>query len=129
MPDERGSGESLVLGPPVDRDLGSAMAYWLYFVHPPRPDFVATITPDEAAIMQGPHSDYLQSLFDDGRLVLAGPTTGGTLDDGLTLLEADDEDEARAVMDADPAITSGLMTGELRMMRVAFLRGRDGPAG
>ena len=23
----------------------------------------------------------------------------------------------------------GLMTGELRMMRVAFLRGRDGPAG
>jgi hypothetical protein len=28
-------------------------------------------------------------------------------------------------MEADPAITSGLMTGELRQMRVAFLRGRD----
>lgn len=105
------------------------MAYWLYFVHPPRPGFVATITDDEAAIMQGPHSDYLQRLFDEGRLILAGPTTGGALDDGLTLLEADNEDEARAVMDGDPAITSGLMTGELRRMRVSFLRGRDEPAG
>jgi uncharacterized protein YciI len=78
--------------------------------------------------MQGAHSDYLQSLYDDGRLLLAGPTTGGTLDDGLTLFEADDEEEARAVMAADPAITSGLMTGELRRMRVSFLRGRDEPA-
>jgi uncharacterized protein YciI len=101
------------------------MATWLYLIHPPRPDFVATITDYEAAIMQGPHSEYLQSLYDDGRLILAGPTTGGTLDDGLTLFEADDEAEARAVMAADPAITSGLMTGELRRMRVSYLRGRD----
>lgn len=75
--------------------------------------------------MAGPHSDYLQSLLDDGRLLLAGPTTGGTLDDGVTIFEADTEDEARAVMAADPAITSGLMTGELRRMRVTFLRGSD----
>ncbi len=101
------------------------MAYWLYFVHPPRPDFVATIADDERSVMTGPHTDYLQSLFDDGRLVLAGPTTGGSLDDGVTILEADDEAEARAVMAADPAITSGLMTGELRRIHVAFLRGRD----
>ena len=101
------------------------MAHWIYFVHPPRPDFVATIAPEEAAIMQGPHSDYLQSLYDDGCLILAGPTTGGTLDDGLTIFEADDEAQARAVMAADPAIVSGLMTGELRRMRVSFLRGRD----
>ena len=107
--------------------LPSGMATWLYLIHPPRPGFVTTITDDEAAIMQGPHSDYLQSLFDEGRLILAGPTTGGTLDDGLAIVEADDEDAARAVMAADPAVTSGLMTGELRRMRVAFLRGRDEP--
>jgi hypothetical protein len=28
------------------------------------------------------------------------------------------------VMESDPAITSGLMTGELRPMRVAFQRGQ-----
>jgi hypothetical protein len=54
------------------------MQTWIYFVHPPREDFVRTITEDEAAIMA-----------------------------------------------ADRAITSGLMTGELRPMRIAFLRGRD----
>ena len=39
---------------------------------------------------------------------------------------ADPAEAARAVMEADPAIATGLMRGELRPMRVAFLRGRDG---
>lgn len=103
------------------------MATWLYFVHPPRADFIATITDDEAAIMRGPHSAYLQSIFDNGMLILAGPTSGGTLDDGLCVIEADDEVRARAIMDADPAITSGLMTGELRRIHLAFQRASDGP--
>ena len=34
------------------------------------------------------------------------------------------EDEA-AIMLADPAVQAGLMTPELRPMRVSFLRGRD----
>ena len=32
-------------------------------------------------------------------------------------------------MAADPAVTSGLMVGELRRIHVAFLRGRDEPSG
>jgi hypothetical protein len=43
--------------------------------------------------------------------------------DGIAIIEAETENDARAVMEADPAITSGLMTGELRPMRVSFLRG------
>jgi uncharacterized protein YciI len=43
---------------------------------------------------------------------------------GITVIEAEDEDAARAVMAADPAVASGVMTAELRPMRVAFLRGR-----
>lgn len=102
-----------------------AMAEWLYLIHPPRADFVGTITPDEAALMSGPHSDYLRSLLDAGTLILAGPTVGGPLDDGIAVFEAPDRAAALAVMNADPAITSGLMTGELRQMRIGFLRGRD----
>ena len=101
------------------------MAHWLYLLHPPREDFIATITPEEAAIMGGEHSAYLERLFDAGTLVLAGPTWGQPLNDGIAIFEAETEAEARAVMAADPAITSGLMTGELRQMRVSFLRGRD----
>ncbi|MFL6159916.1 MAG: YciI family protein [Marmoricola sp.] len=99
------------------------MSEWIYFIHPPRERFVETITADEAAIMHT-HADHLAGLLDQGVLILAGPTFGD-VNTGVAVLEADDEDAARAVMMSDPAITSGLMTPELRPMRVAFLRGRD----
>ncbi len=97
----------------------------MYLVHPPRPDFIATITPEEGAIMAGAHSDYLTRLFEEGTLVLAGPTWGQPMNDGVAIIEAEDEAAATAIMQADPAVASGMMTGELREMRVSFLRGRD----
>ena len=99
------------------------MAEWLYLIHPPREDFVETITPDEVAIMQE-HSENLARLLAEGVLILAGPTYGRD-NTGIAVIEADDEEAARAVMMADPAVTSGLMRPELREMRVGFLRGRD----
>jgi uncharacterized protein YciI len=99
------------------------MAEWIYFIHPPRENFVETMTEDEAAIMTEEHFPHLQRLYDEGTLVLAGPTFG-RVNTGITVIEAETEDEARAVMAADPAVSSGLMTGELRPMRVSFLRGR-----
>ena len=98
------------------------MSEWIYFIHPPRDDFVATITDEEAAIMQT-HRAHLDELFEQGVLVLAGPTYG-RINTGVNVIEADDEEAARAVMASDPAITSGLMRGELRPMRITFLRGR-----
>jgi uncharacterized protein YciI len=99
------------------------MAEWIYFIHPPREDFVATITEEEAGIMQV-HAGHLADLHRQGTLILAGPTFG-QVNTGIAVIEADDEDSARAIMMTDPAITSGLMTPELRPMRVSFLRGRD----
>ena len=99
------------------------MAHWIYFVRPPRENFVATISEEEAAIMGGDHSAHLARLLEEGTLVLAGPTFGPGQNDGIAIIEAETENDARAVMEADPAITSGLMTGELRPMRVSFLRG------
>lgn len=55
------------------------MATWPDLVHPPRPDGTA-ITEDQAAIMTGTHSAYIQGLFDEGRLILAGRNWAGTLD-------------------------------------------------
>ena len=99
------------------------MSEWVYFIHPPRTKFVETITPDEAATM-GVHRDHLASLFEAGTLIMAGPTFGDE-NTGIAVIEAEDEDAARAIMMTDPAITSGLMRPELRPMRVTFLRGRD----
>ncbi|MET3961160.1 uncharacterized protein YciI [Marmoricola sp. OAE513] len=99
------------------------MSEWIYFIHPPRENFVETITEEEAGIMQV-HAGHLAELHQQGVLILAGPTFG-RINTGIAVIEADDEDAATTIMSSDPAITSGLMTGELRPMRVAFLRGRD----
>lgn len=99
------------------------MPNWVYFIHPPREGFVETITDEEAAIMQT-HAGYLADLLERGVLVLAGPTLG-QVNTGITVIEAESEEAAREVMLEDPAVTSGLMTPELRPMRIRFLRGRD----
>ena len=103
------------------------MAEWIYFVRPPRENFVATISEEESAIMREQHFPHLARLFAEGTLLMAGPTFGSGMNDGLAVIHAGSEDEARAIMESDPAITSGLMTGELRPMRVTFLAGRDQP--
>ena len=97
------------------------MGEWIYFLHSPRERFAETMTEDEQATF-GRHVAHLQAGLDAGRLVLAGPTTGD-VNTGIAVFEADDEAEARAFMEADPAIATGLCTGELRPFRVSFLRG------
>jgi uncharacterized protein YciI len=96
---------------------------WIYFLHPPRPNFAATMTEDEGEAF-GLHFAHLQQLLADGVLVLAGPTLG-EVNTGIAVFEAPDEDAARRIMESDPAISAGVVRGELREMRVSLLRGRD----
>jgi uncharacterized protein YciI len=99
------------------------MRTWIYFLHPPRDDFAATMT-DEESQAWGVHFQRLQQLLADGTLILAGPTLG-SVNTGITVFEAEDETAAAAVMAADPAIAGGYVRGELREFRVSLLRGRD----
>jgi uncharacterized protein YciI len=99
------------------------MAEWIYFIHPPRDDFGATMTDEERAAW-GVHFERLQRLLAEGTLVLAGPTLGPK-NTGIAVFEAPDEEEARRIMEEDPAIAAGFATGELRPFRVSLLRGRD----
>lgn len=98
------------------------MAEWIYFIHTPRENFAATMTDDERAAW-GVHFERLKRMLADGTLVLAGPTTG-TVNTGIVVFEAPDEDAARRVMEDDPAISGGFATGELRPFIVSLLRGR-----
>ena len=98
------------------------MAEWLYILRPPRQTFVEDMTDEESAIMSA-HREYLDGLLAEGRLVLAGPSLGPVF--GVAIIEADDETEARVVMEADPAVRSGLQQAELSPFRVSILRGRD----
>jgi uncharacterized protein YciI len=98
------------------------MAEWIYILRPPRQTFVEDMTDEEGAIMSA-HREYLDRLLAEGRLVLAGPSLGPVF--GVAIVEADDETEARELMEADPAVRSGLQQAELSPFRVSILRGRD----
>jgi uncharacterized protein YciI len=96
---------------------------WIYFIHPPRDDFAATMTADEKTIW-AEHFQRLQRLLASGQLILAGPTLG-TVNTGLVIFDAPDEQAARQVMAEDPVIRGGYALGEVRPFRVSLLRGRD----
>ena len=96
------------------------MSEWVYFIHAPRENFGATMTEDEQAVW-GEHMQLLQRRLDEGSLILAGPTLG-QINTGICVFEAPDEDAARAYMEEDPTIASGIARGELRGFRAAYLR-------
>ena len=101
------------------------MAEWIYFIHPPRDDFAATMTDAEKDAWHR-HWVHIQDRFAEGRVVLVGPTLGRH-NTGICVFEADDEASARAFMAEDPTIAEGFARGELRPFRVSLLRGRDEP--
>ncbi|MGI9093759.1 MAG: YciI family protein [Mycobacteriales bacterium] len=98
------------------------MAEWIYFLQAPREDFAATMTDEEQEVW-GRHFERLRGLLEDGVLILAGPTLG-RINTGVAVFEAPDEEGARAIVAADPAIAGGYAQGELHPFRVSLLRGR-----
>ncbi len=99
------------------------MGEWIYFIHPPREDFAATMTEEETTVW-GVHFERFQEALADGTIILVGPTLG-VHNTGLCIFEAPDEAAARRFMEEDPVIAGGFARGELRPFRVSLLRGRD----
>jgi uncharacterized protein YciI len=91
---------------------------WLVFLRPARDEMPFDPTEDEQRIV-GEHYDYLVALRDAGKLVVAGPSVvpGDTI--GISVLDVDDEAEARAIVAADPAVSSGAMSAEVRPLRIS----------
>ena len=64
------------------------------------------------------HYAYVRRLFDDGRVFAAG---GLGNENGLILLYARSQEEADAVVAADPMVRAGSFEGEARRYRPAFI--------
>ncbi|MCW5983337.1 MAG: nuclear transport factor 2 family protein [Bryobacteraceae bacterium] len=64
------------------------------------------------------HAAYVERLFHDGVVVLAGPLR----DDqgGFMVIQAEDPAQAAAVIAADPAVTAGLFIGEANPWRPVY---------
>jgi uncharacterized protein YciI len=91
---------------------------FVYLLRPVRPELPYEPTAEEQVTL-GAHADYLERGASEGWLVCAGPSLVAPGDAiGITILDVDDEAEARRVMEADPAVSGGIMTGELRPFRL-----------
>ncbi len=69
------------------------------------------------------HFAKLQKLLKEGKLILAGKTSG--LDEktfGIVILEVESEDEAFTIMKNDPSVAEGIMEAELFPYHVALLK-------
>ena len=93
---------------------------YLYRITPTRDGFLLKSTPEEDAIVSE-HFQYLHALTAQGIVLLAGRTlhTDET-SHGLVVLEANSEEDARTLMENDPAVKAGIFRAELFPFSVAL---------
>jgi len=98
------------------------MGTWIYRLRPTRfAMLVEGPTPEEQRLV-GEHFAYLQELTRRGVVHLAGRTTTTDEDGmGIVLFSSPDEESARALMEADPAVRHGVMGASLFPFRLALL--------
>ena len=97
------------------------MRRFIYRLEITRPDMLTDgPTPEEERTLAA-HFSFLKAQAEDGVVQLAGRTnTTGPETYGVVIFEAEDFEGARLLMAADPAVASGVMTGELQPFRVAI---------
>jgi uncharacterized protein YciI len=79
-------------------------------------------TPEDNAAI-GRHLERFKEAVKTGQLIMAGRTMeAGEKGFGIAIFEADDEAAARAFMDADPAVTAGIMTADVHPFAVVLQR-------
>ncbi len=94
------------------------MTQWIYRVEPAVAGLTETPADEQTAIF-AERDGYLQALKAAGILVLAGVTNPTRGQWGATIFTAPDEESARAVMNTDPSVSSGMMTAALFPFAVA----------
>ncbi len=85
------------------------MNHFVYKLIAPRPTFAADMSEDEMETM-GEHTVYWTDLFEDGRVAVFGAVLEKTGAWGLAVVEAETEDDVRALAYDDPAVKTGTCT-------------------
>ena len=88
---------------------------------PPRATFAADMTQDERNIMLQ-HISYWKENMEEGKVIAFGPVLHPNGAFGVGIIQADDEAQARALAENDPAVTSGLNTCEVFFMPNAVVK-------
>ena len=94
--------------------------HFISTLRPRRPDFLATMTPEEKAVM-GAHMAYTRRLFEQGKIILGGAATDGSV--GVIIWRVATAEEAREIYGNDPAVKGGISEAELHPFRIGLLAG------
>jgi len=85
-------------------------------------------TPEEAEII-GEHFTYLERFTMEGIAILVGRMLTTDHDSmGIIIFKARSEEEARALMNADPAVSKGVMSAKLFPFRIALQAAAKDPS-
>jgi uncharacterized protein YciI len=101
------------------------MPQFLYLLKPARLGMLTESTAEEDETVSR-HFAYLKELTARGVMILVGRTLNEDESTfGIAIFEAENESAARTIMEADPAVRSGVMTATLYPYKVALMRGQN----
>ena len=81
------------------------MPYFLCQLRPPRPSFMADMTPDERGLMLA-HQLHMRPHVESGMVIALGPVADPKSGWGLALVEALDIAEVERLTTGDPVVTA-----------------------
>lgn len=93
-----------------------APSTYFLFLYRPGPAWRAGVPMNQQGL--APHGAYMQRLLREERLLAGGGFTD--IDGGMAVVRAASMEEARALLAADPAITSGIFVADVRHWRPRF---------
>jgi uncharacterized protein YndB with AHSA1/START domain/uncharacterized protein YciI len=94
------------------------LQHFVYFIRPVRPDMPEKPTEAESKLV-GEHFQYLLRNRNEGKVILAGPTTERPYV-GIVVFKAKDAEEAKAFFNGDPAVKGGVFVGEVQPFSLAL---------
>jgi uncharacterized protein YciI len=83
--------------------------------------FLARATDEERRVFEQ-HGEWLEARYAEGRVRFAGRCYDGPF--GLVVLEAEDEQQARQMMERDPSVRAGVQSAELYPFKTFISRER-----
>jgi uncharacterized protein YciI len=107
---------------PAGREDASLLEF-IYLLRPVRVDMVVKGPTSEETRITAAHTAYLEKLSQAGTIVLYGRTRNNDESTfGIVIFRAPSEQEARRIMESDPAVSGGIMRASLYPYRVAYPR-------
>src|SRR5438034_4507132 len=92
---------------------------YLYMLKAVRPEMLTVGPTEREAAVLKEHAAHLEQLVRDGVLIIGGPTQERD-PIGIAIFRASSDEEAKAIMNSDPAVAKGVMSGTLHPYKVAF---------